>query len=211
MKYEHQTKAHLINELKKLQRRIARLEKLSVPQKSVDYTLKHRKQAEALQKRTYDLNERVKELNCLYALSKIVEKSSVGLEELFQKTIELIPPAYQYPEITCARIVHAGQIYTTPNFSESPWKQSSSIHAQGKRVGVLEIFYLEEKPVADEGPFLKEERYLINAIAERVGRIIERLHTEEELRSAHDQLELKVQKRTRELKKHNEQFRHEIE
>ena len=212
MKYEHQTKAHLIDELKKLQRRIARLEKLSATQKRVEYTLKHRMQAEeALQKRTYDLNERVKELSCLYALSKLVEKSDVGLEEIFQKTIELIPPAYQYPEITCAQIVHEGQTYTTPNFSESPWKQSSSIHAQGKRVGILEIFYLEEKPVADEGPFLKEERYLINAIAEQVGHIIERLHTEEELRSARDQLELKVQQRTRELNKLNEQSRQEIE
>ncbi len=40
------------------------------------------------------LGERVKELNCLYGLSKIVERSGITLEEIFQETVELIPPGW---------------------------------------------------------------------------------------------------------------------
>ena len=74
--------------------------------------------------------------------------------------------------------------YKTENFKETAWKQSSEILAHGKRKGVLEICYLEQKPEIDEGPFLKEERDLINAITGRLGRIIERKRTERALRES---------------------------
>jgi DNA-binding CsgD family transcriptional regulator len=63
----------------------------------------------------------------------------------------------------------------------------------------LEICYFEEKPEIDEGPFLKEERSLINAIAERFGRVTEHKQAERALQKAHDELEHRVKKRTREL------------
>jgi len=58
-----------------------------------------------LQKKTHDLGERVKELNCLYGIANLVEQQDVSLEEILQGTVNLIPPSWQYPEITCARII----------------------------------------------------------------------------------------------------------
>jgi hypothetical protein len=55
---------------------------------------------EVLQERTKELGERVKELNCLYGISALVEKPGVSLAEILQRTVELIPPGWQYPEIT---------------------------------------------------------------------------------------------------------------
>jgi len=48
---------------------------------------------ELLQKRTHDLGERIKELNCLYGISNLVGKQGNSLEELFEDVIDLIPPA----------------------------------------------------------------------------------------------------------------------
>jgi PAS domain S-box-containing protein len=125
--------------------------------------------------------ERVKELNCLYGLSKLVERSNVTLEEIFRETVNLIPPSWQYPDITCGRIIAAGKEFKTGNFEITGWKQSGDINVQGKVVGNIEVYYREEMPELDEGPFLHEERFLINTISERLGRVIERRQAEEAL------------------------------
>jgi PAS domain S-box-containing protein len=139
---------------------------------------------ETLTKRSRQLGERVKELKCLYAISKLMEQPDMPLDMVLQHTLELIPPAWQYPEITCARLTLENQPYATKNFSETRWKQACKIIAQGEQVGMLEVFYREPKPEVDEGPFLKEERNLINTLAELVGKIIHLKRTEAALRVA---------------------------
>jgi PAS domain S-box-containing protein len=144
---------------------------------------------DALQGKTHDLGERVKELNCLYNISYLVEKPDISLEEILQETVELIPLSWQYPEITCARLILQDQTITTDNFNETVWKQASDIMVHGERIGALEVVYLEERPESDEGPFLKEERSLINAIVERLGKVIERKQAEEALKQERDNLQ----------------------
>jgi len=140
-----------------------------------------KKMEKALQKQRYDLSERVKELNCLYSIYSLVGEPDVSLEGILQGTVDLLPPAWQYPEITCARIILEDQIFKTKNYKETIWKQSAGITVYGNQVGTLEVCYLEEKPKSYEGPFFKEEGSLINAIAERLGKVIERKKAEEEL------------------------------
>ncbi len=155
---------------------------------------------EALQKLTHDLGERVKELNCLYGISELVEKPDISLEELIQGTVDLIPPAWRYPEITCPRIILEGEEFTTEDFRETTCKQSSDIVLHGERIGTVEVYYLEERPQTDEGPFLKEERNLLNVIAERLGETIERMRSQEALKEYSERLEDMVKERTRELR-----------
>ncbi len=146
---------------------------------------------ELLQKLTRDLGERVKELNCLYAISTLAERQGVSLAEIIKGIVDLIPSAWRYPEITCARILLEGQEFRTENFRETAWKQASDINLHGERVGTLEVCYLEDKPEMDEGPFSKEERNLINAISERSGRIAERKQAEEALRKSERELAIR--------------------
>jgi len=136
--------------------------------------------------RTHELEERVRELNCFYGISNLVEQQDISLEEILQGTADLIPPSWQYPEITCARIIIQDREWKTKNFQETIWKKASDIKVHGELSGNLEIYYLEEKPEIDEGPFLKEERKLIIAIAGRVGRIVERKQAEEALRESEE-------------------------
>jgi signal transduction histidine kinase len=137
----------------------------------------------ALERTAHDLKERVKELNCLYTIASI-EKKAVSLEEILQATAEAIPPAWQYPEVACSRIVLGERVFSTGNFREAVWCQTEPIHVGGVKAGLLQICYLEKKPRKDEGPFLKEERSLIRIIAERIGWIIERNQAETALKES---------------------------
>jgi transcriptional regulator with GAF, ATPase, and Fis domain/DNA-binding NarL/FixJ family response regulator len=143
---------------------------------------------EVLQQQTHNLKERVKELDCLFGISKLIEKSDLSLPKILKEVIELIPPSWQYPDITCVRLIVKDQEFRTANFRESIWKQTAKIKVQGKQKGILEVFYLEKKSKVNEDPFLKEERNLINAIAVRVGKIIEQSQAEENLLKANQQL-----------------------
>ncbi|MFX0206225.1 MAG: PAS domain S-box protein [Candidatus Hodarchaeota archaeon] len=130
-------------------------------------------------KTTHDLRERVKELSCLFEISKLWAEPNTPEDELFNKAVELIPPAWQYPEIACAQIVSDYGTYSTKNFQKTHWIQSADIKVSGKKVGSVKICYLEERPESDEGPFLEEERKLINTIAIELGKYIERKQIEE--------------------------------
>ena len=120
------------------------------------------------------LQERVKELQCLYKIANLSQNKDLSIEEFLQQAITIIPPSWQYSKITCARIHYNGKNYTTPAFQETPWKLSSDIVYNNEKKGSIEVFYLEEKPTADEGPFLKEERKLLDSVAVHLGQYLER-------------------------------------
>jgi DNA-binding CsgD family transcriptional regulator/FtsZ-binding cell division protein ZapB len=136
------------------------------------------------------LRERIKELNCLYGISHLADNHPDSLDDFLKDMINLLPHSWQYPEITCARIRFQEKIYKTPKFKVSPWRQSSQIFMYGQPAGEVAIFYLEERPPADEGPFLKEERALLDAVAERIAAIAMRISAEEELQEKNRQLTL---------------------
>ncbi|HOB76235.1 MAG TPA: ATP-binding protein [Phycisphaerae bacterium] len=136
-----------------------------------------------------DLRERVKELTCLYSLAQLVERSGISLAEILQGAVELLPPAWQYPERAAGRIVFEGRSYVTANFREGCQMQSTPILVNGQPKGRIDVVYLEEMPPACEGPFLKEERHLIDTMARQIALIVERRQAEE------DQLRLQKQLR----------------
>lgn len=104
------------------------------------------------------------------------------MEKTLQGVVDLIPSSWQYPENTCARLAFNGQEFKTKNFKESSWKQSSDINVYNDRVGAVEVFYVKEKQEMHKGPFTKQERNLLNAIAERLGNILVRFQAQEALR-----------------------------
>lgn len=133
------------------------------------------------QKLAHVLDERVKELNCLYGITRLVEAPTTTLDEVFQGAVDLIPPSWQFPEITCAQITWDGRQVTSAGFRQSQWMLSSDIIAQGEPIGTVTVYYLEERPAAIEGPFLEEARRLLDAVAELLGHIVERMETEKAL------------------------------
>lgn len=135
-----------------------------------------------------ELRERIKELNCLYGVSKLAERHFDSINDLLEDLVNFLPHSWQYPEVACARIVFKGDTYKSDGFKLTKWRQSSRVYLYGEPVGEVAIFYLEECPPADEGPFLKEERALLDALADQIGTIAARISAELELLALNKQL-----------------------
>jgi hypothetical protein len=114
------------------------------------------------------LQERAKELNCLYRVGELLSRPQQPLEDVFREIIEVLPPGWQYPSDCQARIIFENRVFQPPDFRATPWGQKAQIILQGELAGTVEVSYRIEMPKSDEGPFLKEERRLIEAVAERI-------------------------------------------
>ncbi len=150
-----------------------------------------KKAQKALKASMSELDKRVKELDCLFSISNLVEKPDIVLDQILQGTVEFIPPAWQYSEIACSRILLGEKEFKTKNFepaSQDRLKQVSDIIVNGKPRGFLEVSYLQDRPECYEGPFLKEERSLINAVGERLGRIIAHIEADTIVRESEEKL-----------------------
>jgi len=128
------------------------------------------------------LQQHLKNLNCLYALSKIVNRQEIPLEQIFQETVYLIREAYRYPESTCVRLTFDGVRYKTDNFIKSESSRHTQIKAHEEDVGVIEVYHLGSKIEDGEESLLKEEDDLLSAVAEWLGSIAERKKAEEKMR-----------------------------
>jgi len=117
-----------------------------------------------IQKLLAEKKERLKELACINRTTEIL-KEGRSVEETLRQIVLILPKAWQYPEHTVARLKFAKVGYITPNFRETQWKQAQTFRTIDDRGGSIEIFYLKEFEDAFEGPFLKEERDLVNNLA----------------------------------------------
>jgi DNA-binding NarL/FixJ family response regulator len=136
------------------------------------------------------LHERIKELNCLYGVSQLAERHFNSLDDLLEELVNFLPHSWQYPDITCARIIFKEKAYKSEGFKVTQWRQTSRIYVYSEPVGEVAMFYLEECPPADEGPFLAEERALLDALADQIGTIATRISAEMELQDINKQLSL---------------------
>lgn len=144
-----------------------------------------------LKKTTFDLEKRKKELHCLYTISKIAETENLDIDFLMQQVVEIIPFSLQYPDISAATAVVLNKTYKNCPHAPNQWKISAPIKFSGKKIGSLTV-YLTRKPDQNlQTPFLKEEQDLINAVCERVGKIIQRIQITEQLKAIEYELHSK--------------------
>ncbi|MBN1944485.1 MAG: sensor histidine kinase [Bradymonadales bacterium] len=142
----------------------------------------------ALREQAQQLEERVKELNCLYRISRTFDRREAQLPEILREVVQIIPAAWQCNEVAGARIQLAEQEFRSNRYVDGPWLQQCPVIAFGRRVGELAVSYSESRPERDEGPFLLEERNLLNTIAQSLGEIVERKWTEQRLEKYRNRL-----------------------
>ncbi|MBU1938003.1 PEP/pyruvate-binding domain-containing protein, partial [bacterium] len=121
-----------------------------------------------IDKLLWSLQERAKELNCLYKIEELLTDTNAQLESVLGGVVQTIPPGWQYPDICEAKIIYDGTTYATSDFKETPWVLCADIAFSDEVVGKICVYYLKEMPQVDSGPFLKEEAKLINTIADRL-------------------------------------------
>ncbi len=127
-----------------------------------------------------ELTKRVKELNCMYQISAIVEKQKKSIYAVLSKIVKIIPDAMQHSDIACAEIEYRGKILKTDNYKETKWNFKTRLYANNRAVGNITVCYVD-KP-GNDPVFLEETYRLIDAIAGRTGKIIERFEAKKELK-----------------------------
>ncbi|MBU2574256.1 MAG: hypothetical protein KKH28_09290 [Elusimicrobia bacterium] len=127
---------------------------------------------ESLRKRTKELGERVKELECLYAVGNSLPGTK-DLVELFQIVCESIPKGFQFPGTTWVSLEMFGQKFSSRGFKDSEHQISCDILVRGKQVGRIIVSVV---PVFDrhhKTAILPEETRLLQMIAILTGKIVE--------------------------------------
>ncbi len=117
---------------------------------------------------------RIKELDCLYSISKLQENQDLTIDDILNLIVNLLPGSTQYPEVSVARLSLENKVYTSQGYAESPQRYSALIQNYGVIVGKLSIGYLDHRPEEYNGPFLEEEVKLVNLVSETISRMIER-------------------------------------
>ena len=120
------------------------------------------------------LSERMKEMQCLYSTASLSEDLTLPLPDLVAGTARLLPPAWFYPESAIAEVVLDEHHFATGPFQPEFATQRANIVVNGVQRGYLAVAYREARPPRDEGPFLAEERTLLEAIAQRLASVIKR-------------------------------------
>ncbi|MEZ4387225.1 MAG: histidine kinase [Candidatus Krumholzibacteriia bacterium] len=147
------------------------------------------------------LQERVKELTALHRAARLLQDTSRDLDELMPAVVALLPPAWQYPEHTQARLTWRGRHWSTPGFLESPWRQREDFQTRDGGEGTLWVIYTSERPELDEGPFLAEERELIRSVADMLRAHFQHREDDAAILAANERLERQVAERTARLRR----------
>lgn len=135
-----------------------------------------------------NLRERIKELTCIFQITKLGAVTEKSLGDVLRGAVELIPPAFLYPEAASCVIEFDKKSYKSKGYETPKYRLSSDICIEGKKRGFIEVAYSKELPTLDKGPFLKEELSLVDAVVRELSLIIERKQAEEEKASLHRQL-----------------------
>lgn len=149
----------------------------------------------------HTLLERVKELTALHQTARLLQDNERPLDEVMPGVVEILPAAWQFPEICEGRIRCGHESWTTPGFFESEWFQEEVFVLRDGEEGAVEIFYTEPRPPAEEGPFLTEERELIRSLAELLRASFQHRRDDASIMAANERLECQVAERTASLRK----------
>ena len=152
------------------------------------HELTERRLAEAERERlVVNLGERIKELRLLHAASRLLQQAS-GLDRLLlSELVARMPAAWLHANDACARIGFGQTVATSPGWRETPWVQTATFETSDGS-GTLQVAYWHEHPAAHEGPFLLEERALIDSLAEMLRTHIERYVVERQRQAVEGQL-----------------------
>ena len=142
---------------------------------------------------TSNLNQKIKQLNCLYDISDISGVPGISFEEIINKSLEIIPVGLKYSYDIGVQIMFDNKVYSSPNYKETPWSYTVPIKVQKKKLGHIKVVYLEQKPNINKDPFHFNEKILLKNISEKFGQILESKNLEKVL--------LENQERLKEIQK----------
>ena len=136
---------------------------------------------EELEGKKFNLHERTKELAGIYNITQLINDPENSTDHILNQSIEILCASYLYPEVCCGRILYDGRLFATDNFQKTKWKQATSSKLSRHKGQLhIEIYYIQEMPDRDEGPFLREEKNLLITVANELAVCLDRKKAERE-------------------------------
>ncbi len=133
------------------------------------------------------LRERVKELKCLYALSRIASGTRPEIPALFTEVASIVQTAMQHSKLARVRIVMGAAEFSASDFKKVKSRIRASFVIDTSHKGSIEVGYLTSRSAT--AAFLPEERKLLQAVARELAFIIKRSFIEEEKQKLQLQLQ----------------------
>jgi two-component system NtrC family sensor kinase len=137
----------------------------------------------------FRLRERIKELNCLYKLSKAAWEADNDLDAIISKTLDILPKAMQHQSIAEARITINQNVHSTQYFDKCRHLIESLITVDKKNLGKIEIGYWPRAKQKTNPTFLAEEKNLLKAVSREIALFIRRASAEADK----EQLQIQLQ------------------
>jgi PAS domain S-box-containing protein len=132
---------------------------------------------EELGKRTGQLEQRVREVNCLYEVSRLMGEKNTSLDEIFHSTVHILLSALESPGGRTVRITVGDRLFATKCLPGLSAKLSRDLLVHGSQIGVLEVCH-------DRHDLHEGEEHLIAGVQGLLERLIEQKQTEKALRES---------------------------
>lgn len=156
---------HQREEIETLQDRITELEAMEASHSRIE---------QELSKRTEELEQRIREANCLYEVARLIEEKDLSLNDIIEKTVSVLASSLGHHANRQVRVTLENRMFDSENPSQPSEKLSCDLIIHGKNMGLLDVYYNEYG--LEEG-----ERQLVTAVGGLLGRIIEKKQTEKTL------------------------------
>jgi PAS domain S-box-containing protein len=134
-----------------------------------------------LERNNISLNERIKELRCLYDISEIISNKTLSKSEKLEACVQIIPKALQFPEIANCRIQFREKEFISDNYQENDWQLNQKIVINGEECGSIKVGYFNAEKLKKETVFLDEEVKLLETLTDIISKSFETKITEEKL------------------------------
>jgi hypothetical protein len=115
------------------------------------------------------MNERAKELSCLYELDEVLKNRLWPVEKVLKSVVAIIPRGWQHTTLCEVRLSHLGKVFQSPDFEKTAWIMSSDILVDEQVEGRIEVVYTQIIETEGKHIFLPQEQKLLNAISDRLG------------------------------------------
>mgnify|MGYP001627189922 CR=1 FL=1 len=140
------------------------------------------------QRLVHDLGERVKELNTLYEVTRLLAGEELPLQVLLERVVALLPAAMQHPSLAAAKVTCGGIEAATPDYHPQPWCMRQDFVSGDGATGQIHVTYCSHPGDPDTDPFLAEERHLLASLAAALQTHFERRAAASALRESDDRL-----------------------
>ncbi|MFO8087289.1 MAG: Crp/Fnr family transcriptional regulator [Bacteroidales bacterium] len=130
-----------------------------------------KREDQKLNKLINNLNERNKELNCLYEIDDILKDDRQPLEAVISELIRVIPLGFRYSDICAVRIKYGDFDMQSGHYTNTALKMQIPLMIEDQRKGEITVAYIKSIK-SEKGIFMPQEHKLLSTIVEKLGNFI---------------------------------------